>query len=260
MAEPDLRRTRAVLFDLDGTLYRQNGLRRAMLLRLVRAHALNPVKAVRTARVLAAYRRAQEHLRGTEVAARTSPEARDAPSLESAQVELTCEWTGADPEFVGQSVARWMEQDPLDILANYRRPGLTDFLRTCRERNLRLGVLSDYPAEAKLTALGLDGMFDVCLTAQSPEVGAFKPDPRGLLVLAHRLGVQPDTCVYVGDRPDVDGLAAQAAGMGCYIIAAPERRRRRRPGATTWTLVAGFAELQAAFEAQVAAQPTLDRR
>jgi FMN phosphatase YigB (HAD superfamily) len=251
VVQPDLSSARAIVFDLDGTLYRQDSLRRAMLLRLARAHALDPLKGIRTARVLAAYRRAQEHLRGPQPSAGND----SLPaSLESAQVRLACEWTGADPEFVKRCVTRWMERDPLPILIHYIRPGLKDFLHTCRVRGLRLAVLSDYPAEAKLAALGLDGMFDVVLAAQSPEVGAFKPDPRGLFAVARRLSVQPDACIYIGDRVEVDAAAAEAAAMPCYII---ERPANRSMG--TWTPVAGFAELQAMLEAQEPAQPTLDR-
>src|SRR5207248_3472505 len=40
-------RLKALIFDLDGTLYRQGPLRRAIALRLLRAYALKPAEAVR---------------------------------------------------------------------------------------------------------------------------------------------------------------------------------------------------------------------
>ena len=45
-------------------------------------------------------------------------------------------------------------------MARAIQPGLTEFLRACKVRGLRLGVLSDYPAEAKLRALGVAELFD----------------------------------------------------------------------------------------------------
>ena len=55
---PDLRVThpvvKAVIFDVDGTLYRQRPLRRAMAVRLVAGHLLHPIRGMRTARILAA--------------------------------------------------------------------------------------------------------------------------------------------------------------------------------------------------------------
>jgi FMN phosphatase YigB (HAD superfamily) len=83
-----------------------------------------------------------------------------------------------------------------------------------------LAVLSDYPAEAKLHALGLDAMFDVVLSAQSPGVGVFKPNPRGLYAVMDLLAVESGDCMYVGDRADVDATAAAAAGVRCFIVGA----------------------------------------
>jgi putative hydrolase of the HAD superfamily len=87
-----------------------------------------------------------------------------------------------------------------------------------RASGLRLGVLSDYPPEAKLAALGVGDLFDAVLCAQAPEVGVFKPNPRGILVLLERLGVAPSEALYVGDRAEVDAAAARAAGVACAIL------------------------------------------
>jgi HAD superfamily hydrolase (TIGR01509 family) len=248
---------KAIVFDLDGTLYRQDSLRRAMLLRLLRAHATRPLSGLQTFRVLGAYRRAQERLResGTSSVERVD--------LAEAQIELACQQTGADHDFVSACVGRWMEQEPLALLARHLQPGLLEFLRACGERGLRLGVLSDYPADAKLKALGLDGFFDVVLAAQSPEVGVFKPHPRGLLLAAERLGATPPECLYVGDRAEVDGPAAAAAGMACCIVT----RRPVSPGSPRWMQVGGYSQLHElvlghghSHSPVVAAQPSLHRR
>jgi HAD superfamily hydrolase (TIGR01509 family) len=251
----DPQRLRAIILDLDGTLYRQDALRTAMLLRLVRACALRPLSGWRTMRVLRAYRHAQEHLRDAAAAAQPSA------NLAEAQIHRTSELTGAAPDFVRECVSRWMEHEPLDLVPRNIRPGLLAFLHASKARGLHLGVLSDYPAEAKLTALGLDGIFDVVLTAQSPDVGVFKPHPRGLLLAAERLQVRPSECVYIGDRAEVDGQAAAAAGMACFIVT--QRNDPGRHGA--WLPVSGFPELHALLVAEsdrqaplVAPQPGLN--
>jgi HAD superfamily hydrolase (TIGR01549 family) len=241
----------ALIFDLDGTLYRQAGLRRAMLLRLVRAHAWRPVRGWRTARILGAYRRAQESLRDSSLVT---------DDLGAAQLRWTCERLKSDPIDISECVTLWMEREPLAILGRYLYSDLIDFLEACRGQGLRLGLFSDYPAEAKLEALRVRGFFEVVLTAQSPEVGAFKPNPRGLLAVARALDVHPADCLYIGDRPEVDAAAARAAGMACCIIG---RERSGRGG--EWTPVASYAELgrhllPAAADRSRAAQPSLDRR
>jgi HAD superfamily hydrolase (TIGR01509 family) len=225
---------KAIVFDVDGTLYRQGPLRRAMAMRLVSAHAARPLTGWRTFRVLSAYRKAQEHLRAEAVAT----------DLAEAQLRFACERTRAERTFVAACVERWMEREPLGLLGACVRPGLGDFLRLCRARGLRLGVLSDYPAEAKLEALGLRDLFDVVLCAQAPDIGLFKPHPRGLQVALARLGATAAESLYVGDRAEVDAAAAAAAGVPCAIIAGASSTNAA--GATagrTWTEVGAYAQL-----------------
>jgi putative hydrolase of the HAD superfamily len=199
---------KAVVFDIDGTLYRQGPLRRAMISRLASAHAAQPIRGWRTFRVLRAYRRAQEELRALPAAA----------SIAEAQIALTCERTNVGRDAVVECIARWMEQEPLPFLAQCLQPGVAQFLAACRARGLRLAALSDYPADAKLQALGLSGLFELALSAQSPEVNVFKPDPRGLLLALERLGADRSEGLYVGDRADVDAPTASAAGVRCAIL------------------------------------------
>src|SRR5579864_2475429 len=54
---------KALIFDVDGTLYEKGRVRRAILFRLVRAYLASPREGLLTLRVLDAYRKAQEVLR-----------------------------------------------------------------------------------------------------------------------------------------------------------------------------------------------------
>ena len=197
----------AVVFDVDGTLYEQSGLRRAMLLRLIRAYALHPRQGRKVSRVISAYRRAQEELRGC-----TS----DDPPRQQAAVAAGR--AGVSTEEVERIAARWLHREPLRVLARYRRADLVETLGELRANGVRLGVVSDYPADDKLTALGIRQFFDVVVSAQDRDVGAFKPNPRGLQVCLARLGVRAEHALYVGDRPETDAAAARSSQVGCVII------------------------------------------
>ena len=85
-------------------------------------------------------------------------------------------------------------------------------------RGIKVGVFSDYPPELKLDALGIGGRFSVVLCSTDPEVGMFKPHPRGFLVAAARWQIDPSEVLVVGDRPDTDAAGAVAAGMPCVIV------------------------------------------
>ena len=158
----------------------------------------------------------------------------------AAQLRLTCERTNVDQHSVVECVSRWMEHEPLAILPRCLQPGILEFLQACKARGLRLAALSDYPAEAKLRALGLADLFDVVLCAQSPDIDVFKPNPRGLLLALERLGSARTESLYVGDRVDVDAVTAEAAGVPCAILT--PHRPRSAPAA--YTQVASYPQLR----------------
>jgi HAD superfamily hydrolase (TIGR01509 family) len=202
-------RIRAVLFDVDGTLYRQNLLRLLMGLELLTMPLGRPAKAVRRWRALQAFRRSQEHLRtsnghGAALARQQAQAASVASGLPLAEVEAL--------------VDEWMQQRPLKYLRWCKAAGLEALLTRLEARRVRVGVLSDYPALAKLRALGLDGRFDPILCATDMDIGALKPSPRGYLKACEMWNVKPEDVLYVGDRVDVDAAGAAAAGMQCAIV------------------------------------------
>jgi HAD superfamily hydrolase (TIGR01549 family) len=227
----DSARLSTILFDVDGTLYRQGPLRRAMLVRLLKGVVARPGSALATFRALRAYRQAQESLRRTP---------KNGP-LAAAQLRLASEQSGMTEDVVARIVVRWMEEEPLPLLGRFVEPALRELLSTARQRGLLLGVVSDYPAAAKLDAMQLTEFFTVVVTAQDAAVNRFKPDPSGLIEAMRQLGAAPDRALYVGDREDVDGGAARAAGIPCIILG-----RNRDPTASSeHTSVSDYSELHA---------------
>lgn len=202
---------KAVITDVDGTLYRQGLVRRWMVSRLVRAHFKRPAAALRVFRILRAYRHTQEHLRE---AVRAGP----AGDVAELQLRLASQQTGYDLASVRACVERWMEIEPLDLLARAAYPDLLEFLDFVHRRGVLLGAFSDYPAARKLEAMGIRNRFSAVVSAQDADVQEFKPSPRGLQVALTRMGVEPADAVYIGDRPELDAAAAWRAGVRCVII------------------------------------------
>jgi HAD superfamily hydrolase (TIGR01509 family) len=223
----------AICLDLDGTLYLQPELRMAMASRLVKNLLVNPRSGFAVLRILSAYRDAQESLR------------EEVPEIEisRAQEELTCQRTGAPRDVVAHCIKTWFEDAPLPLLSRYVRPGLVAFLREARSRNIKLAVVSDYPAAAKLKALEVTEYFDSVVCAQDPEVQRFKPDPRSLHVTLQRLEVAGENALYVGDRPSVDAEAARRAGIRSIILG----NKRHVGGSWPVTLCKDFTQLAAAL-------------
>jgi putative hydrolase of the HAD superfamily len=130
------------------------------------------------------------------------------------------------------------------VLPRYAQPGLEAFLESLRSSGVALGVLSDYDAGPKLEALGIRQYFDVVVCAQQPEVGVFKPHPRGLQVTLERLGVSSGDALYIGDRSDVDAVAAAAAGIPCAILAAHGHAHEGGAAADTYFSISSFHDMR----------------
>ena len=201
----------AVVFDVDGTLYNQPLLRRKMALDLVRGCLFSP-RGWLELRIIREFRRTRARLAGQEV-----------NGLARAQYVICAELLGVDPETVEKTIEKWMYQAPLRHLMRSRFKGVREFFELLRQNKIKIGVFSDYPAREKLAALDLHP--DAALSAVDPMVDRLKPDPKGLLMIADQLGVPTSKCIYIGDRDDLDGVAAQKAGMRPLILsgASPEQ-------------------------------------
>jgi len=226
----EVERMKAVVFDVDGTLYDQRRVRRLMVRRILASLWTRPLVLGRTVRAIAAYRDALEDLREQPAAG---------GDLAAEQLRRAADRSGLDAEVIAGCVERWMESEALDAVAAARRDGLLELLAAARARGMRLGVVSDYPAAAKLDALGVSDYFEVCVHAQDPDVQRLKPAPRGLELALERLDVAGAEAVYVGDRVDVDAEVARRAGLGCVIVGAAHAHA----SGEHWTGVAGFEEM-----------------
>jgi HAD superfamily hydrolase (TIGR01549 family) len=120
------------------------------------------------------------------------------------------------------------------------RAGLVDVLKTARSKEVRLGVLSDYPAQYKLERLCIEAFFDAVVDARDQAIGQLKPHPAGLTEVLRLLKVNPNEAVYIGDRVDVDVTAARRVGMRCLIIGSSEDP----PEGSTWATVGNYLEVK----------------
>ena len=120
---------------------------------------------------------------------------------------------GADPPDPEQSLAIFAEyraayEDALQVHADTH--ACLDRLRGA----VRLGIVTDGGAvlqRRRLVRCGIASRFEIVVTSE--EVGAVKPDPRLFLAAADAFGVPPARCTHVGDRLEVDALAAARVGM-----------------------------------------------
>ena len=93
------------------------------------------------------------------------------------------------------------------------RNGLESLLDRLEKKGIKTAVFSDYGCmERKMMALGID-CSRFSLIADSPSFGGFKPSVTSFRKLASALGLEPSEILMVGDRTDTDGDGAKACGM-----------------------------------------------
>jgi HAD superfamily hydrolase (TIGR01549 family) len=206
-----------VVFDMDGTLYRQLPVRLRML-RDMLLHALWHRDANVIA-VVARYRRIRERLGDQQTS-----------DFERILISETAASTSNSADRVRAIVSEWIERRPARYLSACRYPGLRELFSGLRQKKKSIGILSDYPVQAKLLALQLTA--DYVVTASDAGVGCLKPHPRGLQALIAAAGVEAHATLVIGDRAERDGLVARRVGARALI-----RSSRRLEG---WQTFAAF--------------------
>ena len=185
---------RAVLFDLDGTLYDRDV--------LVRQIAEEQYGVFR------------RHLQDI-----------DERRFVDRVIELDDHGYGSKPELYARialdhcldsDVARQLEGHFWEAYDRYCRPSedtLTT-LATLQDVGMKMGVITNGSVkrqDAKLRALGLSKFFDVVLISEAE--GLRKPDPQIFRRAVERSGVSPSEAMFVGDHPEVDVAGARTAGL-----------------------------------------------
>jgi FMN phosphatase YigB (HAD superfamily) len=193
---------RLVVFDVDGTLYRQRPVRLRMARDII-LHTLSK-RDLDVLAVLAKYRRIKERLSDEGV-----------PDFERILIAETAAATCNSPDRVRAIVSEWIDQKPLPYVAACRYPKLPQLFTGLRREGKSIGILSDYPVKAKLLALELTA--NHVAFAGEEGIGRLKPHPRGVESLIAAAGVTAHSTVVIGDRAERDGLAARRAGARALI-------------------------------------------
>jgi putative hydrolase of the HAD superfamily len=196
-----VRPVRAVLFDLDHTLFDTEKTERKALATVAQAAGV-PLGS----RALAVYREVNTHVWGEYRAGRlTSKE------LRVLRFHLWLQKMDRDPAHAKKLAPLYLEEFSSrgDLIA-----GASAAVRSISRLGYRLGVVTngiDRVQRRRLRASELMDSFAVVVTSE--RAGFTKPDPRILEIALKRMRVRPDEAVYVGDDPQVDGLAANRAAV-----------------------------------------------
>lgn len=211
---------RAVLFDLDDTLYP---------LEHFRMSGFRAVAAAVAARGLAP---AADALAILRVAASTAP---------GRELQALAGRLGLD----GNDVPRLLEIIRTHV-PDLRLPTCSAAVLQSLRPGWRLGIVTNGRPDIqarKVRALGLDALVDTVVFATACGTGVGKPDAAPFQAACRRLGVTPAQAVFVGDDPDCDIAGAHGAGMQTIWLPS---RTPGRAAELAGAIVASLADVPAA--------------
>lgn len=121
------------------------------------------------------------------------------------------------------TIARFVETYRALYAGNWAKttapyPGVTSLLAELLIRGVKLAVLSNKRDD--FTKICVERLLPAATFVEvrgESEVTPKKPDPRGALEVASRIGVPPSRCLFVGDS-EIDVETAQRAGMAFVAV------------------------------------------
>lgn len=90
--------------------------------------------------------------------------------------------------------------------------GVFDLLDMLVDNNIKISIVSDYPAEDKLEKMGFL-RYPWVTIINCEDIGWLKPNPHGFKLAMKRMGTLPSETMHVGDSLKYDILGAKNAGM-----------------------------------------------
>ena len=194
----DWTQIQAVIFDVDGTLYRQQPVRIGMAFRLAGYFLLHPLQIKE---LLGIY-----HFRKLRESPRFQASSLDAQIREAAKLAGL-----QNTDRLKEAIQRWMFREPLSLIQKHGNPSVLALLKRLQTEGKRILIYSDYAPEEKLAALEIHP--DAVYYPGCRGIEELKPSGKSVRWILKDQGLSVEKTVYLGDRDEKDGKSAQAVGM-----------------------------------------------
>lgn len=198
---------KAVVFDVDGTLYYQPPLRTKMAVKLCGYYLVHFWK-VKDLLIIKVFRQVREHWVTNSENGNTL--------MEKEQYQYVADKLKTTLDRVERVIYYWMYDFPLPYLNKYKDEKLIQIIEELNRKGIVTAVYSDYPVEKKLKAMGVQVQHH--FSALDTDIMCLKPEPKGMRVVLGKLNLPANEVLMVGDRYSKDGLSAINANVDYVIL------------------------------------------
>ena len=195
VSQLELDKVKAVLFDLDGTLYDLKKMQKIMRKKIL-LHLISKPWRYREILIVYHFRKDRKKAAGSFV-----------PDLQTTQYRWLQRRYDLSLEELEAIVQKWMFDLPLKHLKALAFPSLYPFLDLLSDKKIPFGVHSDLPIGKKLEVLGINPnhQSDAC----SEELNVLKPHPGGIMKFSKQTGIPTEEILVLGDKKKLDGEMAR---------------------------------------------------
>jgi HAD superfamily hydrolase (TIGR01549 family) len=202
--DKDWQKYKAVIFDVDGTVFDLQKMHRYIFLELFKYYLFRPW-LFKDILVIYFFRKEREKLSESgagDIANKQYNNVAKKLKLKRGRVEAV--------------IKKWMSERPLDYIEKCRLVAMEKIIINLRAAGIKIIYFSDYDPLLKIKKLGLP--YDYCFDASGAEIDALKPSAKGLEVILEKLNLKAGECLLVGDRQSKEGEAAEQIGLEYVII------------------------------------------
>jgi HAD superfamily hydrolase (TIGR01549 family) len=183
---------KAFIVDVDGTLYNQHKLRRAMFFKMVGYYAIHfwKIKELLGIFLFRKYRYKYKSASNDGI------------------IDMIADYLHMSQDRLRNVRYYWMDIAPLSVMPKYKYDNLLDWLTV---HNAKIYIYSDYEPTKKLNVLQLQ--YEKAFFPDGKTITSVKPDINVISYIINEISIPKEQILYIGDDDTKDGESAKLVGI-----------------------------------------------